>query len=423
MLRAEASMKKVRVVSAPRICSTGSPVVRLGCVLLIAFACAAWAAADDVLTLRISTALTQDNNLFRLSSGANANALIGKDNAQEQIALTTTGITLKLAHSLQQLVINVQQVTSRYQNFGYLNNTANSYSADWRWSVSPRLYGHLNTSRQETSDGFTGEQDFKQLNQHTVTASKIDATYEVDGAWRLFGGASRGTDRNLQNQIGVADSSTSSTEAGVGYDFASGSALAYVARNTNGTYQNRVVPSDDLLDDKFKQIDHELRLRWSIDGKSSADLRTMVIKRSHPNYPQRDYQGVNTAAGLNVDLTGKTSLNLGWSRELSSYQTRTTNFSQLDRLSLGTTWKMSPKTQLRLRHEIARQNYLGTPTGVVLTEANRADATQNTVLSLEWQPYTFVVFTIALQKALRTSNLIGLDYESYLANLSAQFTY
>jgi hypothetical protein len=210
---------------------------------------------------------------------------------------------------------------------------------------------------------------------------------------------------------------------GVGYDFASGSAVKFLARSTDGRYLNRPLPSSDMYDDSFKQTESELSLKWSIDGKSSAELRAMVLKRSHPNYPQRDYHGVNAAAGLNIGITGKTSLALNWTRELNSYQTNTTNFTQFDRLSLGPTWQIGPKTRIRLHHEIGRRDFLGTPTTLASNTPPRSDITHDTVLSLEWQPYSFVIFTIALQDALRRSNQAGLDYQSYLANVSAQFIY
>lgn len=122
-------------------------------------------------------------------------------------------------------------------------------------------------------------------------------------------------------------------------------------------------------------------------------------------------RGMNGAADIHLQLTGKTALTLGLARELASYQTANANFSQVDRVALGSVWSLTPKMQARARYELGRWNYKGSPAGTAPAPTARQDTTHDAVLSLERQPYTFVVFTVALQKSMRSSNLPNLDYE------------
>jgi exopolysaccharide biosynthesis operon protein EpsL len=378
--------------------------------------------ADDWLVLKVSTALVHDDNIFRLPAG-NTSALIGRPNAREQVFVVTTDAELKFSHSLQALDIELQQSSARHANFGYLDNTTHSYSATWRWAYSPRIHGTLSSNRKETTDAFTGEQDFTELNQQTTSTTRLTGIYEVDGNWRVTGGAARVSERSLQEKPGQVDSTATLGQVGLGYVFASGNTASYLIREASGKYQGKVLPSPELLDDRFKQQDHELRVSWSIDGKTTAQLMAMYVQRRHPNYPQRDYRGMNGAANLNIQLSGKTAMNLGVSRELSSYQTANSNFSQVDRLALGGVWSISPKMQARARYELGHWNYKGTPTASTTPSVARKDITHETAVSLEWQPYTFVAFTLALQKSMRKTNLPDLDYDSEMVNLSAQFIY
>ena len=76
---------------------------------------------------------------------------------------------------------------------------------------------------------------------------------------------------------------------------------------------------------------------------------------------------------------------------------------------------------LRLRHEIALRDYLGSPTPLAAT--TRTDTTRDTTLSLDWQPSTNVTLSASLQDARRTSTVTGLDYQSTQTTVSARFAY
>lgn len=86
---------------------------------LAALAGASSAQADDLLTLKLSTSLVHDNNLFRLPSG-NANPLIDRPDGREQMLIIKADAALRFSHSLQALDIDLQQVTSRHSNFAHL---------------------------------------------------------------------------------------------------------------------------------------------------------------------------------------------------------------------------------------------------------------------------------------------------------------
>lgn len=382
---------------------------------------AAGARAGDTFTLNAAYSRQTDSNLFRLPASADVNALIGKSGAEEQIGITSAGFSVNKAYSLQQLELNFGLIDYQYQNFSYLSFTAHNYDAAWRWSVTPRLHGNLTTGRSETLNSFTDYQNFTQRNQRTSTRTRLDAAYELGGTWQALAGMAKSSLTNQQALIAEGDYSTTSADLGLRFTYASGSALSYVRKNTNGTYLNRVSSSPGLSDDGFHQVDHELKLQWIASGQSIASLSTARISRTHPHHAQLDYSGWSTAANFNWRLTGKTTLAAGWTRELSSYQSSTAYYTQTDRFSVSPIWQLSPKATVRLHHEVAQRNYLGSPRGVAATQ--RSDTTHDSRLSFDWQPHQRLTLSAALQGATRTSNLANLDYTSNTATFSAQFTY
>ena len=381
----------------------------------------ALAQSDDTLKLKIESSLRFDNNLFRLPADANLNALLGSDSGAERIDIKTLSLNFSTTLSMQKLELSASVSNYRYQNFSYLSFVAHNYNAAWHWALTPSLRGNLGSQRQETLNSFADYQGLGLQNVRSNVNHRLDAAYDLDGTWSLNAGVSQSSQTNQQTLTAEGDYNAKSVDLGLRYGAASGSALSYTLRNNNGTYLNRVLPSPGLYDDGYQQIDSELKLHWVLTGKSAADLYTYQISRSHPNYAQRDFSGRNAGLNLNWYFSGKSALAASWARELSSYQTSTSNYSQTDRITLAQLWQISPKTLVRARYEATQSDYLGTPFGPVATP--RSDTTSAASLSLDWQPYQYLTISTSLENASRRSNLAGLDYESKMATVSAQFSY
>lgn len=381
----------------------------------------AWAQDAPDLKLNASYAVQSDSNLFRLSAGADVNALVGQPSATERIGVTSVGLSLATSQSLQKFEFGASVVDYRYQNFSYLSFTAANYNAAWRWSVTPRLNGTLSTESRQALASFADYQGYTTRNQRTDANTRLDTVYEVTGPWRLVAGATQSSQSNQQAAVAGVDYSSTAVDVGVRHVLSSGSTITYRAKVYNGSYLNRPLNPIGLYDDRFEQTDHDLRMHWALSGKSSAYLGLTGISRSHPHFAQRDYTGFNTGAGVKWAITGKTGLTADYAHELSSYQTSTSSYSQTDRISLGPAWQISPKALLSLRHIWSQIDYLGTP--ALLASSTRRDTTRDTTLSFSWQPYQALTFSVALQNSVRGSTQAGLDYDSTMATLSAQYSY
>lgn len=381
----------------------------------------AWAQDDAPLRLKAGTSLRRDSNLFRLPAGADTVALVGKSSATEQIGVSSLSLAFSRTLSLQRFELSLGLVDSRYQNFNYLSFVARNYNTAWRWSLTPRLRGNLATEHKEFLASFSDFQDITQRNQRSETNTRLDALYEVDGTWRILTGVSEFTQTSQRSLAAQGDYTSRSADLGLSYAFASGSSLTHTLKQTTGKYLGNVRPSQDLVDDGFSQSGHELRLQWAINGNSTADISAAHISRTHPNYSQRDYSGLNTGINVNWRISGKSSLSMGWVRELSSYQSSSASYTRTDRISVGPVWQISPKTAVRMGYAFAVRDYLGSPTG--LSTVRRSDTTRDATLSFDWQPSQYFTLSSSLQNASRASSLPGLDYNSSMAVFSAQFNY
>ena len=376
---------------------------------------------QDVFKITAGYSLQADSNLFRLPAGVDSTALIGRAEASERIGVASFGLKLNKPYSLQRFELNAGVEDYSYQNFSYLSFTAVNVGAAWRWSLTPRLRGNFTLDRRETPSSYLDYQGFRQRNQNTETQRRFDAGYDIDGAWRVLSGVTQADQVNLLPVVALGDTRAASVNVGLQYLFGSGSTVTYAVKSADGKFLNRVLQPDSLLDDAYRQLDHEVRVSWVISGKSSADVRTAHIARTHPHFAQRDYSGFNTGIDLNWGLTGKSTLGASLDRELASYQTNRSNYSQTDRLSLAPVWQLSTKLAVRLRYELATRSFLGSPSA--LPSLGRSDTTRGASVSLDWKPYERVSLGASFLNIRRESNLPALDYNSNLATVFAKVSY
>ena len=379
------------------------------------------AQAGDTFKFNAAYSLMSDSNLFRLPASTNFNAVLGKSSAEEKISTTSIGVSINKAYSLQRLEFDASVVNYAYQNFSSLSFVATNYAAAWRWSLTPRLAGNITSNRKETQNSFADSVGASQQNLRTDTSARLDAVYDLGGAWRVLSGLSNSGQLNQLPSVAQGDFTAQTADLALRYQMGSGSSLTYTVKNAKGKYVNRALNAAALLDDGYTQIDNELKARWVFDGHFNADLSAAQVARTHPNFAQRDYSGLNTSANVTWSITGKSALTVGWSRDIASYQTTTTNYSQTNRLALGPIWQISPKATARVSYAAATIDYLNSPTGLV--GLPRSDNTRDITLSFDWQPHPKITVSAALQNATRASTAANLDFDGNMLTLTAQVVY
>ena len=390
--------------------------------LSLGVAAAAWAEGADDLRFSASLGQLRDSNLFRLPSGVDPTPLIGRSSAAETVNITALGVNYQRSYSLQRVEFDVRVTDYKYQNFDYLSFLAKNYRAAWNWSYTPHLYGVLRTTRDQSLNSFVDFRGFNQRNLRTDDATDFDITYELDARWRLKGGLSRSSRRDSEPVIGESDAKSTALQAGVQYVMPSGSSAGYRIRSTDGSYTSRrTIPNAGLFDSDYTQTENLLTATWAISRDTRADFTFGHRSRSHPNYPQRNYSDFLGSARVNWAFSGKTGVVAAWTRELSSFETADFNFTQTDRFSIGPVWQISPKTTVRVTLEHAIRDFRGTPAGIVT--AQRRDTTNDASVSINWEPYRFLLLSASLQNSRRSSTAPGFGFNSNAINVSAQFTY
>jgi exopolysaccharide biosynthesis operon protein EpsL len=379
------------------------------------------AQTEAPLKINASYGIQTDSNLFRLPTGANTIVLLGRPAADEQVTVSSVGLAYGKTYSLQRLELEMRVTNYGYQNFNSFSFTASNYNAAWRWSITPELTGNLTVSRRETQNSFADTAASLSGNVRTDTNTRIDGAYDIGGGWAAVGAiASTGQTNQLPVSF-QSDFLSFSSDAGLRFTFKTGSTLTYRFKKTDGNLINRALQPAALLDDGYRQIENGITLGWTKPGIFASELGVTQMQRSHTNFAQRDFSGLNATANMAWNVTAKSSLSAAWVRELASYQTNEVNYSLTDRFSVSPIWQITQKAVARIRHEVSTIDYLGSPTG--LSRIARNDVKRDTTLAMDWQVHSKVTLSAVLQNASRSSSVPGLDYESRIGSVSAQVSY
>ena len=389
------------------------------CVAGVAFVpCSAMSDELDLLQFNAGLAWQHDSNVFRLSDQATTPGAVGTSGRSDNILTTTVGLKLRKPYGLQRFEADIGLENTNYKRFSSLDFTAVNYAAAWRWSLTPAFHGNLTTDRREYVDNSADVQSAGQLNRKTDRSTRLDGEYEVDGVWRLLGGAFQRTNSNSQSATFEGDSKVIGAEAGVRYQFPYGTSLAYRFRNGKGEYTNQALAASVSSD--FTDREHEVQGEW-VGGRAKLGGRISRFERNYDSIPARDFSGFLSQIDLTYALTGKTSVFAGVVRELGSYQTNNISYYQGTRVFVAPTWKATENIALRARYDYGVRDFKGPLPGFV--SSNRTDKTSLASLSVEWQPVRLLTLMAWLQRDQRKSNEFGSDYKSNSVGVSAKATF
>lgn len=409
-----------KVVSALRVTTLRASGVFIGLTLSagIANAQEAITRSQDALTFVVGAGIRHDDNIYRLNSATDVQALTGKSERSDQIRTVTAGIRLDEQFSQQHVLVAAGVTDSRYQTYSNLNFVAKNYQAEWQWYLTSRFTGRVAADRAQTLADFRDYQGTTSRNIVTTENRRFVADWWATGGWHLVGGAVETRQSYSQQNTTTASSSRlRSGEGGVRYATESGDSVTLLERRGNGEYPDRAVDTVALLDNRFGQNETELSVGYRVSGKSILTGRLARVERKHDNVPERDYTGTTGLLDWRWDPTAHLGVNLSAARDIVSYQNATSSYYTNDRLSIAPIWLMSAKTSLGLRYEQNWRDYQGAVTSVAVA---REDRVRVVGLNLVWAPTTMVSVTGAFHREKLTSNISAFEYTANIASLSVQ---
>jgi exopolysaccharide biosynthesis operon protein EpsL len=374
----------------------------------------------DTLNVSISTSLTYDSNVFRLSDSIDPQVALGTSTKSDHISVSTLLLRLDKSLSQQRFQLDVSETVYRYKNFSFLDFEAFEYRGAWLWHLTPRISGTLGADRRQAlvpfGDVRTAQQDLRTVDREYLT---LDA--QLTGGWHALVGASHFQQKDSRVLLSPEQGYDAlSGEAGIKYVAAPGSTIAVIQRYVKGTYKNNVDPAM-LFDNGFHDNQSEIVADWVATGKSTVRSRVTWIDRHHEQFSQRDYHGLAGEISWLWSPTAKTHLNALGRRDITTWWDPLSSYRVSDLARVSWAWQVAAHTALLVQFDHVHRDYRGPV--VVLTGPLRVDNERSAQIGLSWTPRRSVLLKAGLQTYSRSSNFAGNDYDGHMANISGTLTF
>jgi exopolysaccharide biosynthesis operon protein EpsL len=380
---------------------------------------AAWADAEDTLSLRAGTGVMHDDNVFRAPDGRESS---------DDITHTAFGLVFDKQYSLQRFKVDAMLTDYRYEKNSYLDYVGKNLGAAWAWQVTPRLHGNLSYRRTEALNSYldyVAASPDDRRNIRTNVTRRFDAEWEATPSIHLVGAVAH-TELDNSQLFLQEDAFTSRTaEAGVKFINAEGNSVTCVGRDIDGKFDRDMNPTL-LTDSGFKQTESECRFSMAVFGKSKVDGRLAYVDRKYDNFSERNFDGVVGNLALTWDMTAKTSLVFRVSRTmnpfiearsaLSSYS----SYYESTNYYIGPVWSVTEKTRVSASVGREYRDYAGM---VVNGMPLRDDVINTMKVSVDWSPRDFVNFNLGYSRLSRDSNRAFFDFSAHIVTLSAMFNF
>ena len=367
---------------------------------------------QDPLNFIVGVSRLHDNNLFRSS----------KNERSENITSAYAGIRLDKQYAQQRFKFDFTLTANRYQNYGILDFNAKDYKAAWLWTLTPYLTGTVSLDRKQTLNSFQDFQGTSLVNIRNLNVREtqhFEADFSPHNVWHILGGFTRSTQKNSNNSssfVGQDSFVSNSLDAGVRYNFRSGSSVTAMSHLRQGDYKDRQLNAAALFDTAYDEQEVETKLDWILSGKSRLNARAAYVTRDHDHFSERDYSGLVGNIDFSWSPTAKIRMILSAASNLSTYQSSDASYTRTTSFSIKPIYALSSKVNMSAHLDIAKRSFLDDGG---LPDSNREDWTKSAGVGVDWMPLRSFSVGGNLERSSRNSNRADLDYTDTTASVNA----
>jgi len=360
------------------------------------------------LHLRAQAGVEHDSNVLRTNT-----------NQQADTALTAgLGLTFNRRYGLQTLRADVQFDNWWYRDHSDLNFNTLNYALGWDWRVTQRFHGVASADQREYREVTTTALGGNQVGRRKEQVQLFEGTWDATANWRALAGVSHTNNSSTQPGSWDGQPEINWGQVGVGYDYPSGSTVRLRYRDGNGKYNDPTFTAFANLDTNFHEHDYELSGTWAATGKTTLDGRIAYLDRKHPSRPELDFSGWVGGANVNWAITGKTSLQGGYMRDLTATGTPLGGHVVSDRLFLAPVWAATGKTSFSLRYDYTRRDWEDVPPPSF--DQGRRDTVQALALGVDWAVLRTVTISGYLRQEKQDSSVPNGGYSATVFGVAAK---
>lgn len=351
----------------------------------------------------------KDDNLFRREVDV-------RDDARVR---TGAGFEAVLQRGRQTLTLDADVHDNRFDAASELDYVGRAAAAALDWEAGRRLDGSIGYAYSRDLTPFEQfrviEKDLTVVNEGEASigvfvAPRVQVRADVrDADWRHTAGTWRFADLE-EKEYGADLMLRTSAGAFVGIGRA----------RIDGEYVNRPFGPESVTDNAYDQTRSEVIVEWHTGGRAALDARIGRTSREQRHLPDRDFDAVTGAFGLELTVSPKTRLTLGYSRDIRSIDEADARAALVDRFDFAPQWQATPNVRLSARVMYRRQDFIGLD-GVAGDD--RLDEEMHVETRVEYALGARYVLEAGAGRGARDSTRPGLDYDYLYGNVGLRVTF
>jgi exopolysaccharide biosynthesis operon protein EpsL len=383
--------------------------------------------ARGPLNFFVQGGVMRDNNVARLSSLANTQAVLGS--SQRSDTITRLGVGVRY----DQRVIGRQRVRLEargdqywYDRYSTFDNFAYGLLGEWDWEVGNQLSGTLGYQRRRA---LVDLGEIQGLTKDTITEDRYYGTggYQFAPNWRVRGGLTRS---QLHRNSDSVSGHTSGATGGIDYFTPLGNSLGVEVSRTTGDFSAPQVTSDVgnlalpvAVSNQFNEYNYSLVGNFTFGPQWRIGGRVGETRREHTILGQRDFKG--STGRVTVDwLPGtKTILSFAAYKEARPIVDLAASYAVVRGVQFGPSWAATAKLVFNARLITERRSFAGDPAVPLLGLPQRDETIKGVRLGVGWEPIRHTEISLGLDHGTRSSNVLFRDYSytAVMANLRHNF--
>jgi hypothetical protein len=376
-------------------------------------------AEEPRLSVSAGQTLQHESNIFRLGPGTDPMVILGQTSTGETVDITSLRLQYKTQFSLQEVDIDLGLVDYNYQRYNTLDLLARNYGLEWRWAITPRLRGKARAERISSVGSFDDAVGISSSNQRLRLRQVVDATYELDGVWRLLLAAQNTRNRFDQPLLGEDGTSLRSGEVGIRFDAPSTSSASLRWRKGTGRTLSGLATLSGV--DNFEQSEWLIDLRLHASQKTVLSASLTGVSRAYTQTLNRDFSGTSASFAVNWEASAKSLWTARWSSDLSAYSTTGSSTARTNQIALSYQWSIGPRTRLQLGLIESRLRLGAAPLGVALNPLQNSTSEQS--LGLAWAPTRNLALDALLVDTRRSGNTPDQRFSNLRTSVTATLSF
>lgn len=349
-----------------------------------------------------------DDNLFRFSGRDEALATRGDPQLSDWRSQIRLGAVLQYSLGLQRVVAGAQWQRNRYRHASELDHDAHEAGVEYLWAVGRVADGRLRGRWRDQLDYFEDRDTANPGFRRSLELNALGRLH-VTPRWRTELEADAQRVRHSLPESRNFNRDERSLRVGVAYQIRDFSYLGVSLRIGRGDFPERAVDPAGRIAHAFDERGVALAFERVISGVTTLTTELGYTRREHEDAPGLDFGGATGSLRWRRRYSGKLDSELSLFRQIDSVEERDANFRLREGVDWRLRWRFSPLLSARLRGELARLDYRGSP-ALAAGGQRRRDRSRQLEAGLDWQILWWLKAGIDAAYEARESNRDDRDY-------------